>query len=135
MNRNVTSDELEMITFQGRDTASFSTPGVSNVSLQPLGRLIGLRGQTLSNVSLTVDTARGTLRASQPFYGTVQAQYSSSFHRLSCAFRAIPGAEDNPAYVSEFAPMVLIARKKSRERRAAGTPGQTTRQAKSSCWR
>lgn len=115
VNRNVTSDELEMVTFPGRDTASFSTPGVSNVSLQPLGRLIGLRGQTLSNVSLTVDTARGTIRASQPFYGTVQAQYNSSFHRLSCAFRAIQGAEDNPAYVSEFAPMVLVAQQGANE--------------------
>lgn len=115
VNRDVTSDELEMITFQGRDTASFSTPGVSNVSLQPLGRLIGLHGQTLSNVSLTVDSARGTIRASQPFYGTVQAQYNSSFHRLSCGFREIQGAKDNPAYVSEFAPMVLIAQQGANE--------------------
>ncbi len=109
LNRNVVSDELEFIIFQGRDEASFPTPVVSNVTLTPLGRLIGLAGESLSQVGFTVDTARGTLKANKPFYGTIQAEYNSTFHRLSTEFRKIPGAKDDTRYDSEFAPLVLIA--------------------------
>lgn len=109
VNRNVVSDELEFVIFQGQDTASFRVPGVSNVSLSPFGRLVGLAGESLAQVSLTVDTRRGTIRANRPFYGTVQAEYNSTFHRLSTEFRKIPGAAEDERYDSEFAPLVVIA--------------------------
>ncbi len=109
VNRNVVSDELEFIIFQGRDEASFPTPVVSNVTLTPLGRLIGLNGESLGQVGFTVDSARGTLKANRPFYGTIQAEYNSTFHRLAADFRKIPNAAEDSRYDSEFAPMVLIA--------------------------
>lgn len=112
VNRGVVSDELEVLTFDGRDEASFPTPVVSNVSLTPLGRFLSPKGDTLSRVSFTVDAARGTLKANAPFYGTVQAKYNSTFHRLMVQFRAIPGAYEDPTYESEFAPLVLIATSK-----------------------
>lgn len=113
VNRNVVSDELEFIIFQGQDEASFPTPVVSNVTLTPLGRLVGLKGETLQQIAFTVDAARGTLKASRPLYGTVQAEYNSTFHRLMAQFRKIPGAKDDSRYASEFAPLVLIASQSS----------------------
>lgn len=110
VNRNVVSDELEFIIFQGKDEASFPTPVVSNVTLKPLGRLVGLKGETLQQVSFTVDATRGTLKASRPLYGTIQAEYNSTFHRLMAQFRKIPGADTDTRYASEFAPQVLVAR-------------------------
>lgn len=110
VNNNVTSDELEFLMFQGQEETSFPTPVVSNVSLTPLGRLIGAKGETVSSVTFKVDVARGTVKASVPLYGTVQAEYKSRFHRLQAQFREVPGAKDDPRFVSEFAPLVLVAR-------------------------
>lgn len=115
VNRAVTSDEIDFITFQGKDEASFEMPGVSNVTLQPLGKLFGMKGESLSNVKLTVDAARGTIKAKKPFYGTIQANYNSTFQRLRGRFREIPGAEDNPSMPSVFSPMVIIARQGENE--------------------
>lgn len=110
VNRSVTSDEIDFINFQGKDEASFEKPGVSNVTLSVLGRIFGLKGESLSNIGLTVDAPRGLLRAKKPFFGTVQANYSSTFQRLQVRFREVPGAEDNPSMPSVFSPLVLVAR-------------------------
>ncbi len=109
VNRNVVSDELDFIIFQGKDEANFPVPVVSNVTLTPLGRFVGLNGETLQQIQFSVDAARGIVKASRPFYGTLQAEYNSTFHRLQAQFRVIPGAEEDERYVSEFAPMVLVA--------------------------
>jgi hypothetical protein len=60
-----------------------------------------------------VDKERGKLTASVPIYGTVQAKYTSQFHRLQVRFQEVPGAKDNPSAKSEFAPVVLVARQSS----------------------
>lgn len=110
VNAQVTSDELDTIIFSGSDKASFPKPGVSNVSLTPLGRFIGMQGETLDSVSLTVDAARGTIQASRVMFGAILASYNSTFNRLQCAYQRIPGSVNNNAYLSEFSPMVLVAR-------------------------
>lgn len=108
INRQVVAPELAFINFQGTFTSSFPTPGVSNARVNTLGRLLGMEGETLSRISLTVDPTRGTLTANQRFFGTVHAEYDSTYHRLQCQFREIPGAAKDDRYPSKFSPMVLV---------------------------
>lgn len=109
VNRNVVSQEKGFITFQGKDESEFPTPVVSNVTIKPMGRFMGVNGETISSVNFVVDAARGTVKANKPFYGTLQVEYSSTFYRLMVQFLQIPGAKEDPTYESEFAPLVLMA--------------------------
>lgn len=109
VNTSVVSDETEFLMFTGRDEAGFSVPVVSDVRLEQVGRLIGLSGETISQVSLVVDAERGTVRANRPLFGTFLAKYRSTFRRLQTRFASIPGAADDSTQESEFAPLVLMA--------------------------
>lgn len=109
VNRNVVSEEKNFIIFQGKDEASFDTPVVSNVRLTPLGRLVGLKGESIYDVRFVIDASRGTVKASKPLYGTLQAEYNSTFYRMQVQFRAVPGAKEDATAESEFAPAVLMA--------------------------
>lgn len=110
VNTNVTAERLEFLIFQGQAEVSLPTPAAGPVRLTPLGRLMTVKGDTVSSVGFVVDAARGTVKASTAMYGTVQVEYVSAFTRLLAQFREIPGADSDPRFASIFAPMVLVAR-------------------------
>lgn len=111
--QNVTSTELDFITFQGSREARFRAPVVGMPALSPLGTFFGEDGYSAGDVGFSVDAEHGLLIATRPVYGTVQARYTSRFDRLTAGFQRIPGAKDDPAFKSEFAPMVVVARQAS----------------------
>lgn len=111
--RGLISEEQEFITFQGSAEANFPTPVIGTPELSVLGTLFGSDGRSAGGIRFSVDKERGKLTASAPIYGTVQAKYTSQFHRLQVRFQEVPGAKDNPSVRSEFAPAVLIAQQSS----------------------